>query len=169
VRFKGRYPPPQPGRYGILSLFLMVCIKEIFARGRGYEFPRPPHCLKEGCGSNRVWGHGYVGVWFYGYTSLVYLKRYRCADCGCVYTVRPSECWPRHRTPIIIILRRISHRIREGVWDKSCGLTRQMQGNWLRALKKNIKTYLGMDFAGELMEGFHELISAGRIPVQRIE
>jgi hypothetical protein len=44
-----------------------------------------------------------------------------------------------------------------------------MQGNWLRALKKNIKTYLGMDFAGELMEGFHELISAGRIPVQRIE
>jgi hypothetical protein len=44
-----------------------------------------------------------------------------------------------------------------------------MQGNWLRALKKNIKVYLGMAFAGELMEGFYELISAGRIPVQRTE
>lgn len=163
------YPPPQPGRYGILSLFLMVCIKEIYTLGRAYTFPRPAHCLKEGCGSNRVWGHGYVGVWFYGYESLVYLKRYRCADCGCVYTVRPTECWPRHRTPIMIIIRRISYRIKEGVWDTSKGLTRQMQGNWLRALKKNIKVYLGMDFTEGLMEGFHELISSGRIPVQRTE
>jgi len=64
-------------------------------------------------------------------------------------------------------MKRLSHRIREGVWDRSRGLTRQAQGNWLRALKKNIKLYMGMDFAGALMEGFHELISSGRIPVQR--
>lgn len=44
-----------------------------------------------------------------------------------------------------------------------------MQGNWLRALKRNIKVYLGMDFTEGLMEGFHELISSGRIPVQRTE
>ncbi len=145
----------------------MVCIKEIFEHGRKYKFPRPSHCLKEGCGSNRVWGHGYVGVWFYGYESLVYLKRYRCADCGCVYTIRPAECWPRHRTPIMTIIWRIRHRIKEGIWDTSRGLTRQMQGNWLRALRNNIRIYLGMDFARELMDGFHELISSGRIPVQR--
>jgi hypothetical protein len=67
----------------------------------------------------------------------------------------------------MIIMSRISHRIKEGVWDRSMGLTRQMQCNWLRALGKNIRLYLGMDFAGGLMEGFHELISSGRIPVQR--
>jgi len=150
-----------------LSLFLLVCIKEIFERGRGYQFPRPEHCLKEGCGRDRIWGHGYVGIWYYGYESLVYLRRYRCADCGCVYTIRPAECWPRHRTPIMIIMKRISHRICEGVWDISRGLTRQAQGNWLRALKKNIKLHLGLDFTMGLMEGFHELIAAGRIPVQR--
>lgn len=156
-----------PGRYGILSLFLLVCIKEIFECGRAYKFPRPGHCLKEGCRSSRIWGHGYVGVWFYGYESLLYLKRYRCADCGCVYTLRPAECWPRHRTPRTIILKGISHRISEGVWDRSLGLTRQAQGSWLRALKKNIKLYLGMDFTLGLIEGFHKLMAAGRIPVQR--
>lgn len=170
MRFYRTLSSTAPGRYGILSLFLMVCIKEIFNAGRGgYEFPRPAHCLKEGCGSNRVWGHGYVGVWFYGYESLVYLKRYRCIDCGCVYTIRPAECWPRHRTPVMIILMRIKHRLTEGRWDTSRGLTRQAQGNWLRALKQNIKLYLGMDFAVGLMEGFHELISLERIPVQRTE
>lgn len=156
-----------PGRYGILSLFFMVCIKEILEQGRGYSFPRPGHCLKEGCGSSRIWGHGYVGVWLYGYESLVYLRRWRCVDCGCVYTIRPADCWPRHRTPIIIILKRLSHRLCEGVWDRSRGVTRQAQGNWLRALKKNIKLYLGLDFDGGFREGFHELISSGRIPVQR--
>jgi hypothetical protein len=69
----------------------------------------------------------------------------------------------------MIIMRRISHRLKEGVWDLSRGLTRQAQGSWLRALKQNIKLYLGMDFVGELMEGFHELIALGRIPVQRTE
>jgi hypothetical protein len=67
----------------------------------------------------------------------------------------------------MIIMKRISHRINEGVWDISRGLTRQAQGNWLRALKKNIKVYLGMDFTLGLMEGFHELVASGRIPVQR--
>lgn len=163
----GRYPTPLRERYGILSLFLLLSIKEIYERDRDYAFPRPGHCLKEGCGSNRIWGHGHVGVWFYGYESLVYLRRWRCADCGCVYTIRPADCWPRHRTPIIIILRRLRHRLSAGVWDRSSGLTRQMQGNWLRALRKNVKLYLGLDFAEGVMEGFHELISKGRIPVQR--
>ncbi|MDA8084753.1 MAG: hypothetical protein M0024_13935 [Nitrospiraceae bacterium] len=64
-------------------------------------------------------------------------------------------------------MKRISHRLQEGVWDISRGVTRQAQGSWLRALKKNIKIYLGMDFDLGLMEGFHELISSGWIPVQR--
>jgi hypothetical protein len=69
----------------------------------------------------------------------------------------------------MIIIKRIVHRLKEGMWDTGNGLTRQAQGSWLRALKKNIKVYLGMDFIEGLMEGFHELISSGRIPVQRAE
>ncbi len=59
------------GRYGILSLFLMVCIKEIFEHGRKYKFPRLAHCLKEGCGSNRVWGHGYKRVIPSGVSAVI--------------------------------------------------------------------------------------------------
>ncbi len=73
----------------------------------------------------------------------------------------------RHKVPVRIIFQRVCHRIKQGEWDKSKGLTRQRQGHWLRAIKKNIMTYLGMSFGGSVLEGFHELIYRGRIPVQR--
>ena len=135
--------------------------------GRRYPFPRPPNCLKEGCKSQRVWGHGYVEAWFEGYNTPICLRRYRCHDCGCVYTIRPFGYWSRHKAPVRIIIQRLCQKIKQGVWDKSDGLTRQRQGHWLRALKKNIKTYLGMSFGGSVLEGFYELINTDRIPAQR--
>ena len=152
-----------------MSLFFMLCFKEIIRLGRRYPFPRPPNCLKEGCKSQRLWGHGYVEIYFDGYNTPICLRRYRCHDCGCVYTIRPFGYWSRHKAPVRIIFQRICHRIKQGVWDKSDGLTRQRQGHWLRALKKNIRTYLGMSFEGSILEGFYELINTGRIPIQRTE
>jgi hypothetical protein len=32
---------------------------------------------------------------------------------------------------------------------------------------KNIKAHLGMDFAGDMLDGFLELLHLGRIPVKR--
>jgi hypothetical protein len=69
----------------------------------------------------------------------------------------------------MIVLSRLIHREKKGVWDTSNGLTRQMQDNWLRALKRNIKTYVGMSFRGSLIDGFHELIAGERIPILRLE
>ena len=151
----------------VLSLFFVVCFKEIMKLGRRYPFPRPPNCLRDGCKSSRLWGHGYVEAYFEGYNTSIYLRRYRCDDCGCVYTIRPFGYWPRHHVPARIIFQRLCHRIKQGVWDRSKGLTRQRQGHWLRALKKNIRAYLGMSFEGSIAEGFYDLIHTGRIPVQR--
>lgn len=114
-----------------------------------------------------MWGHGYVEAYFEGYDCPVYLRRYRCDDCGCVYTIRPFGYWPRHHVPVRIIFRRLCHRIKQGVWDRRGGFTRQRQGHWLRALKKNIRTYLGMNFEETIFEGFYELMHIGRTPVLR--
>lgn len=155
------------GRYGILSLFLMVCIKEIFRQGRSYEFPRPQNCLKEGCGSGRIWKHGFIDAYFEGYETALCLRRYICADCGCVYTIRPFGYWPKHHAPIRIIVERICHRLTHGAWGRSA-FTRQRQGHWIRALRNNIKTYLGLGFSGNNAEGLYALVHMGLQPVARL-
>jgi len=69
--------------------------------------------------------------------------------------------------PIRIMVERVCHRVRQGVWGES-GFSRQRQGHWIRALKKNIRTYLGLWFEGDIMEGFHELLHALRYPMMRL-
>ncbi len=146
----------------------MSSLKEIFRRGRSYGFPKPLQCLRQGCGNITLWGHGYAEAYFEGYDHPLYLKRYRCADCGCVYRLRPFGYWPRHHVPIRVVLQRLCHRLQEGQWDRSRGLRRQRQGNWLRALRRNIKSILGMDFSGGIAEGFYELIYQGQVPPKRL-
>ena len=46
-------------------------------------------------------------------------------------------------------------------------LSRQRRQHWLRALTRNIKAHLGMDFEGDSLDGFYELVHRGRIPVMR--
>ena len=150
-----------------MLLFFMGRIKELFDQGRDYAFPRPPVCLREGCKSARIWSHGYVDAYFEGYDTAFYLKRYVCADCGCVYKLRLFGYWPRHHVPVRIIFERLCHRVRNGVWG-SQAFSRQRQGHWLRALGRNIKTYLGLSVGDDLLEGFHELFQSGQVPVKRL-
>lgn len=135
--------------------------------GRDCPFPKPKRCLREGCGSSRIWGHGFVDRYFDCCGGPVELRRWRCPDCGCVYLMRPFGYWPRHHAPIQVILKSLCHRILRGFWDKTLGLTRQRQEHWLRALKKNILTYLGLGFCGGVMFGFHVLVSILSVPVLR--
>jgi hypothetical protein len=144
-----------------------MSVKEIYRLGRKYPFPRPRSCQREGCGSSRIWGHGFVVRYFDECAGFVELKRWRCPDCGAVYTLRPFGYWPRHHAPVRIILKSLCHRMLRGFWDKALGLTRQRQDNWLRALRKNIPAFLGMSFVGGLIAGFHELIPILSVPVIR--
>jgi len=168
LRFADVSPCRFGPRYGSLSLFFMMCVKEIFRLGKDYRFPRPERCLREGCGSSRIWGHGFVLRYLDGYAEPLWFRRWRCPDCGCVYTIRHADYWSRHHTPIQNIIAGISHRITHGFWDRTSGLSRQRQGHWLRALLKNIKVWLGMDAVGDLMKGLHKLIPLLRVPVVRL-
>lgn len=145
----------------------MMSVKEIFRQGRKCPFPRPRLCLREGCRSTRIWGHGFVIRYFDDCNGFVELRRWRCPDCGALYVMRPFGYWPRHRAPIRIILKNLCHRILRGSWDKTSGLSRQRQGHWMRALKTNIPAQLGMNFGGGTMAGFHELVPLLGVPILR--
>jgi len=157
---------PRPRAKGdLLSLFFMGCIKQLFELGQNYPFPRPPPCLR--CRSSRIWGHGFKDSYYDGYSSALPQRRYICADCRCVYTLRPFGYWPRHHLPAVVILGSICQRIRDGIWGINGLLSRQRRQRWWRALTRNIKAYIGMDFEGDYLEGFYELVHRGRIPVAR--
>jgi hypothetical protein len=66
-----------------------------------------------------------------------------------------------------VIISGLYHRLRYGFWLKALGPSRERQQHWLRALRKNIKTWLGMDFSGDLLEGCRELVLRGMTPVVR--
>jgi hypothetical protein len=108
-----------------------------------------------------------VERYFDGVEKEIPLRRWRCPDCGTVYTMRPFGYWPRHHAPIRIILASLCHKILRGFWDKATGLTRQRQGHWLRTLQRNIFSHLGMSFGGGVLYGFHELIPLIMVPVLR--
>ena len=165
MTFDGRRSSTTPGPDDLLSLFFLISIKKLFELGRAYPFPRPPNCLR--CKGGRLWGHGFREVWFEGHTERVPLKRYQCAECGCVYTIRPYGYWPRHHVSATVIFSSLCYRIRNGAWERDNGLTRQRQGNWLRAFVKNIKLYLGMHSTGNVVERFCGLIDRGKLPVLR--
>jgi hypothetical protein len=84
-----------------------------------------------------------------------------------VYTIRPADYWPSHHTPAQTIVSGLTYRLTHGFWDKTLRLTRQRQGHWLQALKKNIKMRLGMSFSRGMMAGLHELVLLSMVPVVR--
>jgi hypothetical protein len=145
----------------------MMCVKEIYRLGRNYPFYRPEKCLREGCKSTKVWGHGFVLLCIEGYKKPLSFRRWRCPTCRRVYTIKPCGYWPRHQAPIWTIAEALRYRLTHGFWSKALEPSRQRQGHWLRALKANIKAHLGMDFTKGLMEGFSELVSRGLVPVFR--
>lgn len=145
----------------------MMRVKEILRLGRKYPFLRPRSCLRADCGSSRIWGHGFVERYFDCCDGPVELRRWRCPDCGAVYCMRPFGYWPRHHAPIRLILKSLCRRVLRGFWDRSLGVSRQRQDHWLRALKRNIPSFLGMSFGGGTIAAFHELIPLIGVAVLR--
>jgi len=166
--FDGRRVSAAPGFWcGSLSLYFMMCVKEIFRMGKDYPFHRPERCLDQQCKSTKVWGHGFILLYIQGYAERLPFRRWRCSTCGRVYTIRPCGYWLRHSVPIWTIAEALRCRTTQGFWNESSAFSRQRRQQWFRALKANIKAHLGMDFSKGFMEGFSELASRGLAPVLR--
>jgi hypothetical protein len=113
----------------------------------------------------RIWGHGYVTAYFDGYTEALFLKRYRCPDCGCVYRMRPAGYFSRFQASKACIRQSISSRLLQGRWNP--GLPRSRQRHWLSGLVKQIRFHLGPSWHGGLLEAFDLLVSHGVAAVSR--
>ena len=147
----------------LMIIYVIVKLKEIFEKGRDYPWQRPECCPN--CNRFKVWGHGFVSVYFDGFKTVLEFRRYRCPDCGCVIRFRPREFFSRFQAPIDTIRSGISERLDKGKWLPHISRTRQ--AHWLRALKRRVLACLGNDTKMRLDEAFDYFIGRGVIPVSR--
>ncbi len=146
----------------LMVIYFPAVTNEIYRLGRKYPFPRPEVC--PWCQGVRLWGHGFVPVYFDGYSHPLYLKRYRCPDCGRVVCLRPQGYFRRFQASIAAIRSSIHDKVRFGKWI--AGISRSRQRHWFNALVKRIKVYL-TDVWGDVLAGFDYFVKSGQIPVSR--
>jgi hypothetical protein len=103
-------------------------VQEIAEFGESFNWPAC-HCEK--CSRN-MWGHGFVGRYFEGYSRLIRIKRLICPGCGVVVVFRPKGFWARLRSPITEIFRVLTTRLASGFWP--FGFIRQRGWSWLKKL-----------------------------------
>ena len=70
-----------------------------------------------------------MGRYFDGVPGRVWIKRWRCVDCGAVHTCRPASHWRRFIAPISVILTSLAAKFIGLHWPK--GESRQRQQYWL--------------------------------------
>jgi hypothetical protein len=141
-----------------------VCVKTLMEQGRKYRWKRPERCPK--CKSVGVWGHGYVSAYFdEAGSQSVFLKRYRCPECGVVIRLRPGGYWRGIQASIVEVRQCVLSRLEKGRWPPGSNSARGR--HWLRALKRQVRTQLGMSYADELAQGFLELLRRGVCAVSR--
>jgi hypothetical protein len=154
----------RPIRQKVLILFVEVCVKTLKGLGREYPWEKPKQCPK--CQGVRLWGHGYVEAYFDEAGSRsVWLRRYRCPECGVVVRLRPVGYWQRIQARIATVRQSLLDRLETGRWPPGSSSARGR--HWLRGLRRQVRARLGMSYADKLAEGFSELLSGGVCAVSR--
>lgn len=123
--------PKSNTRVAPLILYVSVDLNRLLSDGKGYRWPRPRKCPS--CCGRRLWSHGYVARYFDSVPEAVWVKRWRCADCGAVHTARPSTYWRGFWATRKMILRCLRHRLAGG--SSVSGIGRQRQQYWMRGLR----------------------------------
>jgi hypothetical protein len=145
-----------------LILYSSVELSEIFALKKLYPWITPEMCPE--CEGNRLWGHGYVARCFDGFPTVIWLKRYRCPDCGAVHTMRPDTHYRRIQAPRVIVLLCVMVWLVLGRWRKLTLASRWRQKYWYEGFLKQASRNgnIEPDLA---VVSFRELIRNNIIPV----
>jgi hypothetical protein len=146
-----------------MILPVVAVLKEIYEKGRDYLWPRPQTCPC--CKARRPWGHGFVLAYFDELNAGVFLRRYRCPQCGCVIRLKPEGYFKRFQSSVQTIRTAIRNRLERQRYPDA--ISRTLQAHWLRALKRKARAYLGDRFEHDLIEAFDRLCEMGKIPVSR--
>jgi hypothetical protein len=144
---------------------VVVDLKQILLVGKNYDWPRPKTCPR--CGHWRVWGHGYALRYFDDFPMALPMKCYRCPQCGCVATARPTDYFSRIRSRMTIILACLSQRLTQGRWPV-LPLPRSRLRHWLANLGRQVQIYLTNTWSEGLLAGYDALLERGLIPITRV-
>ena len=162
------HPPPRrpgsmddPAKGNPMIIFVRVNLKHLFKHQRNYPWARPACCPR--CEMSQLWGHGFVLAYFDGLPAGVFLRRYRCPQCGCVIRVRPKGYFPRFQAAICVIRASLSRRISASGYLPKISSSRQR--HWLKALKRHVTARLGNPWGSRLLAAFDLLVAAGHVPV----
>jgi len=74
--------------------------------------------------------------YFDGFEQAVWMKRYRCAECGAVHTARPHTHWRGFWASWKIILVSLLSKLKRERWLK--GPSRQRQQYWWKGFEKQV-------------------------------
>jgi hypothetical protein len=142
-----------------LILHFAVDVKRLVEEGKDYCWPRPERCPR--CEGRRLWGHGYVRRYFEGWIEGIWIKRYRCPDCGAVHTLRPERFYKGFYYSILTILLSLLNRIVHSRYLKC--LSRQVQQYWWRGLRRQASRFHNVKVPDSLIVG--QLLREGIIAV----
>jgi hypothetical protein len=159
-----RRPHDYPGAQDaclFVVLHVSVDVKRLFELGKGYPWPRPKHCLS--CSSRRIWGHGYVRRYFENFVEPLWVKRFRCPECGTVYTLRPDLFFKGFRYSLITIILSLIHKITDHRFLSS--ISRQMQQYWYRGFIFQSSRHRNVPSPD--MDTLREIFSLPIVPVSR--
>jgi hypothetical protein len=96
-----------------------------------YPWKRPNICpCCKGC---RLWGHGFVLRYFVGFATGLWMKRWRCPDCGAVHTARPEEYCPGVQYPRSLQQKSLTAKLSGKPFLST--LPRQVQQHWLKTFR----------------------------------
>jgi len=129
-------------------LSVSVNLPLLHRAGKAYPWERPGQCPR--CRGVRLWGHGYVARYFDGEPLPLWMKRWRCAECAAVHTVRPHTHWRRFLAPWWLILVSLLQELAEGRWLSL--VERQRQQYWKRGYLKQRQIAGGLAGVDELHE-----------------
>lgn len=86
---------------------------------------------------------------FDGAHEGLWLKRYRCADCGAVHTARPDTHWRGFWASWSLILVCVVRKLKKDRWLQT--VSRQRQQYWWKGFRKQAARYSGIPNGSEAL------------------
>jgi hypothetical protein len=152
---------PQKKESTHMIVYKNLNLNHIYEQGKNFPWIRPRECLR--CKNDKLWGHGFASRFFDGFMQALFMKCYRCPECGCVITLRPETHFRWIQAPIAVILSAITCRVQAGRWPAGGSASRKR--HWLFNLRNNIKAHLANTWDQGDVAGFARLQALGIVPV----
>jgi hypothetical protein len=145
-----------------MILFVSVVLNAVFLEGVNYPWPRPEKC--PACNHYKIWGHGFVGRFFSGFSVALPIKRFRCPFCGKVIILRPDTHFSRIQTPVAGIRQCLATRIETGRWPQGEGGPRNR--HWLRHFRRKAQIFFP-EVKQLAISLFDQFVMADCVPVSQ--